>query len=305
MHTKTSSQPAVRTRSWATAVAAVLVALLAGATTAIASAQAATPAGVAWLRAAHLVPGVGAARVDLVPTAGGATQSVVMSPQASYGDVTSYQKIRPGTYTVSVRPVGSSNAPTLSRRFTITTGKAMTLAVIGTQAAPRLAALVDDLTPPAAGDVSVRVLPAASGAETLTVSAVNGPVIADGAVLGQASAYRAVPAGRWTLKVAADGMAAAQSAVTLKAGGVYTVVVLGEESDDITAKVVTDAAGISTALPQGGAQTGGGGTAPSALTAVAPTSDRSSPLLLAALLAVAVGAALTRRLLPVRVRVRR
>nr|WP_284289705.1 DUF4397 domain-containing protein [Angustibacter aerolatus] len=207
------------TRRAPRALVAVLgmLALAVGSFTALSPASAAdrAGAGVAWVRAAHLVPGIGSTRVNLDPAGGTARATpVVMSPGAAYGDVTDYQKVAPGTYTVTVTPTsGGSGAPMLSRRFTITKGQAMTLAVIGTEAAPRLATLRDDLTPPSAGDVNVRVLPAVSKADALSVQAVNGPVVASDAVLGQATGYRSVPAGSWTLKVSADAMAAATAKV--------------------------------------------------------------------------------------------
>ncbi len=264
--------------------------------------------GVSWVRAAHLVPGIGTTRIDLVPVDGSASAAIQMSPGASYGDVTGYQKVAPGTYTATVRPTsGTSTEPMLSRRFTITKSQAMTLAVVGTRDAPRLATLQDDLTPPAAGQVTVRVLPAASAAEQLTVAAVDGPVIVEDAVLGQATKYKAVPAGRWTLNVTSDKLTPTTQDVTLQAGGVYTVVVLDGDAGGITAKVVTDAQGMTAAAaadgspmagaaPRGGAQTGGGGTAPASS---APST--LLPLAGGALLLGAVLVGVRRRRTPVRV----
>lgn len=264
IHTRGPATGSPGLASWARlALAAVLSVLVVGALALPAQAAATAAAGVGWVRAAHLVPGFGAARLDLVPATGGATQSVIMSPSARYGDVTGYQKVKPGTYTVTVTPTdGSSGTAKLSRRFTVAGGTAMTLAVVGTDKAPRLAALNDDLTPPKAGDVNVRVLPAASGTDALSVSAVGGPTIVQGAVLGQASSYASVPAGSWKLKVSADAMAATDASVTLRAGGVYTVIVLQGASGGLRTKVVTDAAGMPTAaMPTGGAQTGAGAMA--------------------------------------------
>jgi hypothetical protein len=221
-----------------------------------------TPPGKAWIRAGHLVPGVGTTRIDLTPASGPST-SVVMSPAASYGDVTPYQKLDPGDYTVTVRPQGAGldSAPMLQRAFTVVAGKATTLAVVGTAQDPRLAVLDDDLTLPAANAARVRVLPAASRTPTLSVVAQNGPTLTTGAVLGQATPYASVPSGRWTLDLASAGGPAAQQTVDLASGSVYTAIVLDSSAGDgVTIVVVTDAAGAMTA-PQGAAQTGGGGTA--------------------------------------------
>jgi hypothetical protein len=310
LHLNSSHPSSLRTRALAL-VGALALLLGLGAVGAPSASAATAGAGIAWVRAAHLVPGIGSTRIDLAPQAGGATSSVVMSPGASYGDITSYQKVAPGTYTVSVRPTSGPGtgaaAPMLSRRFTIAKGQAMTLAVVGTEKAPRLATLSDDLTPPAAGQVNVRVFPAVSDAQQLSVQAVGGPQIVSDAVLGQATAYRAVPAGAWTLKVTADMMAASDARVKLMAGGVYTVVVLdAPQGGALQTKVVTDAAGMASALPKGGAQTGAGGTATDVVGAppVAGSATSTGLLIgLGVLLTLGAGTALRRRVLvPVRVR---
>lgn len=243
-----------------TAVLAVVVAFLAAVGLVLApGARAATVPGDAWVRAAHLVPGLTGMDVVVRGTAGSAP--VELAANAVYGDVAPYQRLAPGTYTAELRPAGSpsDSAPVLSGTFEATAGKAYTLAGLGSLDSPRLATLVDDLTPPPAGDVRVRVLPAAGGAAQITVTAQDGPVIADGAVFGQPTAYADVPAGRWTLDVQAAGLPAATTAVDLAAGGVYTVVVV-DDGGALDVRAVTDAAG-SAAMPVGGAQTGGGGTA--------------------------------------------
>ena len=232
----------------------------AGATASSASTSAA--AGKAWVRVAHLVPGLGAARIDLQPTGGGQGTSVEMSPSAQYGDVTKYQRLAPGSYIVKVGDSGSpaSAAPMLSRSLTIAGGKAYTLAVLGTSKAPRLATLSDDLTPPAAGQARVRVLPAASQAPQVTIKAQGGPTIVDKAVLGQASAYAAVPAGTWHLTADTSTSKQVDDSIKVASGSVYTLVLLDGASGAPRLSLITDAAG-TTSAPKGGAATGEGGTA--------------------------------------------
>ncbi|MDQ2755139.1 MAG: DUF4397 domain-containing protein [Actinomycetota bacterium] len=243
----------------------------------------ATPPGKAWIRAGHFVPGFGAARVDLRPTTGQAS-AIVMSPNATYGDVTSYQKIQPGTYVVDVRSsdAGQASSPMLSRSFTVAAGTASTVAVLGAASAPRLAVLTDDLTPPAAGTARVRVLSASANASSLTVQAVNGPLVAKGAVLGQTTAYTTVPQGRWTLALSgANGSTSSQS-VNLASGSVYTAVALDTGSTGVRLAIVTDAAGAAM-TPTGAAATGlGGASTPAASSSLA----LGGPLGLAGLLAL-------------------
>ncbi|WP_295695023.1 DUF4397 domain-containing protein [Lapillicoccus sp.] len=236
----------------------------------------ATPPGKAWIRAGHFIPGFGAARVDLKP-ASGSTGSIVMSPNAGYGDVTSYQKLDPGTYTVSIwdATAPADATPTLSRSFTAASGKAQTIAVIGTASAPRLAILSDDLTPPAAGSARVRVLSASSLAPMVNVMAVNGPTIATDAVLGTTTGYTTVPDGAWTLNLSGSSMSSKQT-VTLASGSVYTAVALDSGLTAVTIKVITDAAG-AVATPVGAAATGFGGAASQqAVTASQATSHDTS-----------------------------
>ncbi len=248
----------------------------------------ATPPGKSWIRAGHLTPGVGATRIDLVPASGPAT-AVVMSPSASYGDVTAYQKIDPGDYTVFVRPQGASleTAPLLQRAFTVVAGKATTLAVVGTADSPRLVVLDDDLTLPAASSARVRILPAASSAQTVSVVAQNGPTLTTDAILGQATGYASVPAGSWTLDLTSGGGPTAEQTVDLMSGSVYTAIVLDSAAGSVSIKVVTDAAGATTA-PQGAAQTGGGGMAAQ----LARDDEPHSQALLGSVLVVAIAALL-------------
>lgn len=107
----------------------------------------------------------------------------------------------------------------------------------------------------------MRLLPAASAAETVTVTAQDGPTVASQAPFGQATGYAAVPAGLWTLDAVADTDAATEATteVDLAAGSVYTLLVL-DSDDGLTVTPVVDAAGMDV-MPQGGAQTGGGGLA--------------------------------------------
>ena len=236
-------------------VLTVLVVLLLSAR----GAAAATVPGDAWVRAAHLVPGLEAMQVTARPAAGGDT--VVLAADAGYGDVAPYQRLAPGNYAVELRPAGAAltTAPVLSATLDAKAGAAYTLAGLGSLSSPRLASLQDDLTPPAPGMVNVRLLPAASSAAQVTVSAENGPVIAQDAVFGQPTSYASVPAGTWTLKAAANGVAPATTKVDLAAGGVYTLAVVDGQGG-LGVQVVTDAAGAAT-MPVGGAQTGGGGMA--------------------------------------------
>ena len=257
------------------------------------SAWAAAPPGQSWVRAAHAVPGL--AGMTFTVTGGPDQVSRTLAEDAPYGTVGDYSALPPGRYTAAVRPPGQPTAtPVLTTTFSVGPSSATTLAAIGTTAAPRLATLTDDLTPPPAGQARVRVLPGASGAPTVDVKAQDGPVIADGAVFGQASAYADVPAGPWTLDLSGGGKSSTAT-VELKAGGVYTVAITDADDGGLRALPVTDALGTAqaggaaggaagsggsgggdpaasapgAAAPVGGVQTGAGGTAPRAVATAA------------------------------------
>lgn len=230
-----------------------------------------TPPGKAWVRVGHFVPGMGATRIDLTPLDGGPTQT--LAGRATYGKVTDYQTLPPGSWTATVRDSGNpTGEPLLSRSFRVSANDARTIAVLGTSASPRLALLSDDLTPPESGTARVRVLSAAEAADPVTVTAVDGPTIAQDAVLGQATDYATVPAGSWTLQLRAAATQTSLHDVPVTSGSVYTVVVLDAGARSVELDVVTDAAGARTA-PQGGAETGLGGTAatPSLASDAAPS----------------------------------
>lgn len=242
-------------------VAALLLGLLVLAVPGAAQAEDGVPPGKAWVRIGHFVPGMGTTSVDVEPLDGSSAPMTLVG-SARYGDVSTYEQLAPGSYTATVRETSTAAdaAPLLSRSFEVSSSEARTIAVVGTADAPRLAVLSDDLTPPEPGTARVRLLSAFEGAESVTVEAVDGPTIAEDAVLGQATDYATVPAGSWTLQLESSTAGATLQQVPVSSGSVYTVVALDAANGGVTLEVVTDAAGTVVA-PKGGAETGGGGTA--------------------------------------------
>lgn len=238
------------------------------------SASAAQPAGPAWIRAAHLVPDLARMDVDVAPFSGGTPGMATTVVQgAGYADVTGYEQYPAGFYSVAFRPAGSpvSTTPVVSGTVDAASGGAYTLAALGSGKDAVVVPLVDDLTPPPAGDVRIRVLSAASSASAVNVVAQDGPTLTQGAAFGTATGYTDVPAGTWTLNAStADGSAMDGSAmdgsgpsgsttVTVAAGSIYTLAVT-DAPGGLAVTPVTDAAGMAT-TPVGGAATGAGGTA--------------------------------------------
>lgn len=242
---------------------AVLVLLVLGLGAGTASA-AGTPPGGSWVRAAHLLPGAPPIQISLAPADGAAGATITLSSGLSYGQSTEFRTLPPGNYSVTVRRVAAAagDPPMLSSTYAATAGKAFTLAVLGTAAAPRLAVLSDDLTPPDGGYARVRVLTGASQARQVIVQAAGGPTIASDAVFGQPTPYASVPAGTWRLSARTpSGRPSGSSTVALSSGAIYTLLVVDGAPGTLRVTTLQDAAGAMVA-PRGGAATGGGGTAP-------------------------------------------
>ena len=267
------------------AACAAAAGLLVGALPAQAAAPAADGMATAWVRSAHLVPGLGTMSISLVPFAGDAAGEVtkpgvppadsadgarVVEPSSRYGQASEYRQIPQGLYTVAVRPAGAApdSDPILTGTLDATADQAYTLAALGTKDSPRVQAISDDLRRPEAGSASVRLLAAATGVSSATVTAQGGPVVAEDAQFGRPTGYAAVPAGPWTLDVATTRGSGGQSMrgealtgkVDLASGGVYTVLLLDAADGGLRLQPLVDAQGVGEA-PAGGVQTGGGGTA--------------------------------------------
>jgi hypothetical protein len=211
----------------------------------------------AFLRLAHLSPDT--PNVDVTVSAFGTPDGQVVRG-VGYGDVSAYQTIKPGTYTIAMRPAGADpkTDPVISATLDAVEGRAYTVAGLGAFANLSLRVLDDDISLPPAGQARMRVVNAAPLAGALSIRRDAAPVI-ENAEFGDASPYTMVPSGAATLTVAPADAAATTLPVTLEAGGVYTVLVL-QRDGALSAAVRLDARG-SAVVPNGGVETGFGGTA--------------------------------------------
>ena len=105
----------------------------------------------------------------------------------------------------------------------------------------------------------MRVLAGAANAETLDVALTDGTSVADSLSFAAVSGYVDVPAGPASLLLTVPGSEPTEVPVDLAAGSVYSLLVL-DEADGLSVQPVLDAAG-SGVVPQGGVETGAGGTA--------------------------------------------
>ncbi|MGQ0841661.1 DUF4397 domain-containing protein [Actinokineospora sp.] len=239
-------------------VALLAVGLLAALIAGVAPAHAATGT---YLRLAHLSPDT--PNVDVTVTNFARPDWSVKLNGVGYGDVSGYQRIEPGTYTVAMRAAGAppSSKPVITATLDATDGRAYTVAGLGAFSTLALRVLDDDITLPPAGQARMRVVNAAPNAGELDIDRAGVPVI-ERAAFGEATAYTLVDAGSTVLQVVPKGAPATDLPVTLDPGGVYSILVL-ERAGGLTAVVRADAKGAEI-VPTGGVETGFGGLALSA-----------------------------------------
>ena len=259
----------MRFRSTATrALAPVLMSVLGLGALASGVAMASVPAASAatahhhsntgWIRLAHLSPNTPA--VDVYLYSFGNSHAMVVLHHVTYGTVSPYQRVAAGEYTVAMRLNGASpsSQPVLSTSVQIAAGGAYTVAGMGPAKGLRLQVLNDRLTTPR-GRSLVRVIQASLRYQKITVMA-NHRTLAKSLDFAHVTNYVSTPPGSFDVHFA--GMGAKGSAnISLTAGTIHTLVVLDSSNKGLEIANLEDSAG-SAVLPQGGANTGLGGTAP-------------------------------------------
>ncbi|SIT71507.1 DUF4397 domain-containing protein [Microbacterium sp. RU33B] len=242
-------------------VAAAVVAL--GALVA-APATAAPGDPVGWLRLGHLSPDTKS--VDVRVSARGSATPIIELTDVSYGDVSTYSELPPGSYSVSMVPAGSSRttAPAISASVRVSGDTATTVAAYGPSKDLQVKAFTDDLTQPAAGNARIRLVQASTLTPRVDVSTSTGTPIARGAVAGSATAYAEIPAGPWTLELT-GGAIRDVTDVSVGSGSVTTLFVVDTADGGLTILPILDSASAG-AVPDGGVQTGGGWLAHSVVT---------------------------------------
>ena len=189
----------------------------------------------------------------------GDPQDVIVLRDVSYGNVSAYQTLSPGEYTVAMRGFGApgSSKPALTTSFMVSTRTAYTVAALGPDPGLRVAVLQDQMTAQA-GKALIRVFQASLKEPQVTVS-YGSDVLARHLDFGAATSYAAVSPGKQTVRFTSSGEHATMP-VRLGADTIHTIFVL-DDSSGLEVDPVTDAVG-SQIMPKGGADTGFGGTAP-------------------------------------------
>ena len=212
--------------------------------------------GSGWLRLGHLSPDTKAVDVRLTALSGG---SVVLElSDVGYGDVSPYQTLPQGTYTVSMIPAGSGDwdQVAISDTVEVSASTASTVAAYGPTASLQLRAFDDDLTSPSAGSGRIRLIQASTVSPAVDVQTSTGVTIAEKARSGTATAYTDVPAGAWDLSLTGVGVTGTAT-VDVPVGSVSTLFILDTADGGLTILPVLDSAGAGV-VPIGGVDTGGG-----------------------------------------------
>jgi hypothetical protein len=238
-----------------------LLALMTVVVTGMSAGPGAAPAlaspGTGWVRLAHLSPNAPA--VDVYLYSFGDPRARLVLHHVSYGMVSPYEEVPAGDYTVSMRSAGAAATaqPLLSTGVRVNAGQAYTVAGMGPAAGLRLQVLKDTLTAPA-GQVLIRVIQASLHEHVVSVR-LSGRMLARKLDFASTTPYRAVPAGSTVVHVAGDTEDASLG-MTLRPDTIHTLVVL-DGAGRLRLTDLEDAAG-SAIRPEGGADTGMGGTAP-------------------------------------------
>jgi len=250
---KLSAKVAWRTRLiTGGAVALGLAGLLA-----VGASAASAATGTGYIRLAHLSPNTPA--VDCYLYSFGNPSAMVVLHHVAYGEVSPYEAVASGEYTVAMRAAGAppSAKPVLSTTVNVTSGHAYTVAGMGPLAGIRLQ-VIDDSLAMTRNAALARVIQASMHQTSVTVTA-GRKVLGRGLNFTTVTRYKSVPAG--TLTVSAKGTTEHGSGqFTLNPDTIYTFVVL-DNSGELKVTALVDSSG-SKIMPVGAASTGFGGTAP-------------------------------------------
>jgi uncharacterized protein DUF4397 len=202
--------------------------------------------------------------VDVYLYSAGSTSGQLVDADVAYGTVLPVQSVSAGAYTVKMLTAGAAatSAPAWSASLTVQAGHEYTVVPLRTSATAGSLKVLDDMLAAPAGDSLVRVIQADDTQKTLTFHCSCGPgakgnILTNGAP-GTVTSYAPIPPGPWVMT--ATGSSAKGSApVPLTADTVRTEVVIGGPSGLTIVNLLDAAGGVP---PNGGVNTGFGGTAP-------------------------------------------
>jgi hypothetical protein len=221
-----------------------------------AASAASASTGVGYLRLAHLSPNTPA--VDVYLYSFGDPSAMAVLHHVAYGEVSPYESVASGEYTVAMRAAGASSSakPVLSTTVDVVSGRAYTVAGMGPLSGLRLQVIQDSLAM-VRNETLVRVIQASMHATSVTVTA-GSTTLGSDLNFTTVTPYKAVSPGTVTVS-AVGGSEHGSGTFTLAADTIYTMVVL-DDSGHLKITSLVDSSG-SKITPQGGASTGFGGTA--------------------------------------------
>ena len=238
------------------ALAAGAVFLLAVApSSAFAASSTASPVG--WVRLAHLSPNT--PPVDVYLYSFGVSTAKLVLDHVAYGDASPYESLAPGVYVVAMRSAGASPSvsPVISTDINVRAGKAYTVAGLGPASALTLQVLDDQLQAPS-GQSDVRVIEASLHDPEVTIDAAS-DTLAASLRFPMVSGYTDVAPGHDTVSVHATS-GSTDSELDFAPTDSYTLAVIDSANGTPTVLDLTDSAATSV-IPNGGVETGLGGTA--------------------------------------------
>jgi hypothetical protein len=224
---------------------------------AIGASAASAQTGPGYLRLAHL--STNTPPVDVYLYSFGDPNAMIVLHHVAYGDVSPYEPVAPGEYTVAMRLAGASSAskPVLSTTVDVQSGHAYTVAGMGPEAGIRLQVIGDSLAMTRDAAL-VRVIQASMHETSVTVTA-GTKVLGRDLNFTTVTRYKLVAPG--TVTITATGATEHGSGqFTLAPDTIYTVVIL-DNAGELKIDPLVDSAG-SKIMPAGSAATGFGGTAP-------------------------------------------
>jgi subtilisin family serine protease len=193
----------------------------------------------ARVRVAHLSPGAPA--VDIL------VNDAVAFADVAFQEVTGYASLPAGTYNVKVVPSGVTEPVVIEADLTLDPGTDYSVAAVNELASIEPLVLIDDNTPPEAGNAHVRFVHASPDAPAVDIAVAGGPVLFADVEFKEASGYLPVAAGTYDLEVrlaGTDTVVLSLSGVALEDGTIYTAWAAGLVADDtLTALLSADFAG--------------------------------------------------------------